>query len=55
MPPKSKRKHKMEGLRQAKRSKEESRSSIDAGDPQSSAAEIIPTFSDYESEDDSYF
>ena len=55
MPPKSKRKKKMEVLRQAKKRKEESMSSVDSGDPQSSAAETIPTFSDYDSEEDSTF
>ena len=45
----------MEVLRQAKKRKEESMSSVDTGDPQSSAAETIPTFSDYDSEEDSTF
>jgi len=30
-------------------------SSVDSGDPQLSAAETIPTFSDYDSEEDSTF
>ena len=47
----------MEVLRQARRKKEESSSTVDSGHPQSSASatETIPTFSDYDSEDDDTF
>ena len=55
MPPKSKRKLQLEIARQSKRNKEESGSSIDSGERRSSTIEIIPSFSDYDSEDDSTF
>ena len=45
----------MEIARQSKRNKEESGSSIDSGERRSSTIEIIPSFSDYDSEDDSTF
>ncbi len=55
MPPKSKRKLQMQQAREAKRAKEGSGSDDLDNQPGPSTSELLPTFSDYESEDDPTF